>query len=228
MLQIKDVRKLFVEKYLENDFETDKSGCRLVEVLGCSFLANEETIFGKVNHDYVKKELEWYLSQSLNVFDIPDTPKIWKQVATSEGKINSNYGYLIFSKDNKNQYFSAKQALIDDKNTRRATMVYTRPSIQLEYNTEGMSDFICTNAVNYFIRNNRLCCIVQMRSNDIWAGYRNDYAWQKWVLDFLCEELRETYKNLQPGDIIWNAASLHMYERNFGLLRKYNKTGLYK
>ena len=67
-----------------------------------------------------------------------------------------------------------------------------------------------------------------MRSNDIWAGYRNDYAWQRWVLNNLHKDLLREYEDLELGDIIWNASSLHMYERNFGLIRKYKKLGLYK
>jgi len=228
MLTIEKIRNIFLQKHLEEDYVIDKTGCKIIEVLGCSFVANEETIFGKVNKDYIEKELKWYQSQSLNVYDIPNTPKIWQQVATEDGRINSNYGYLIFSEWNKKQYQSTKQALIEDVNTRRATMIYTRPSIQNEYNTDGMSDFICTNAVNYFIRNNKLSCVVQMRSNDIWAGYRNDYAWQRWVLESLQKDLSLHYKDLEVGDIIWNAASLHMYERNFRLLNRFNKTGQWK
>ena len=228
MLTIEKIRNIFLQKHLEEDYVIDKTGCKIIEVLGCSFVANEETIFGKVNKDYIEKELKWYQSQSLNVYDIPNTPKIWQQVATEDGRINSNYGYLIFSEWNKNQYQSTKQALIEDANTRRATMIYTRPSIQNEYNTDGMSDFICTNAVNYFIRNNKLSCVVQMRSNDIWAGYRNDYAWQRWVLESLQKDLSLHYKDLEVGDIIWNAASMHMYERNFRLLNRFNKTGQWK
>ena len=35
------------------------------------------------------------------VQDIPgETPKIWKDVASNLGVINSNYGYLIWSNDN--------------------------------------------------------------------------------------------------------------------------------
>ena len=228
MNTVADIRDVFANKYRDNDFVIDKSGCKMLEVLGLSFIADDETIFGKVNNEYIRKELDWYLSQSLNVYNIPDTPAIWKQVATAEGQINSNYGYLLFSDVNGHQYDYALKALLADKNTRRACMIYTRPSIQTEYNTAGMSDFICTNAVNYFIRDNRLNCVVQMRSNDIWAGYRNDYAWQKYVIEKLHSDLIEHYKDLELGDIIWNAASLHMYERNFGLIRKYNKLGLYK
>jgi|TARA_R110001592_G_scaffold58770_5_gene177905 thymidylate synthase len=228
MKNIEDIRNIFVQKYEDEDFIVDKSGCGMLEVLGTSFIADEETIFGKVNKVYIQKELDWYLSQSRNVYDIPGTPAIWKQVATKDGMINSNYGFLLFSKENAEQYLHAFQALVADKNTRRACMIYTRPSIQTEYCHDGMSDFICTNAVSYFIRNNKIHCTVQMRSNDIWAGYRNDYAWQRWVLNNLHKDLLREYEDLELGDIIWNASSLHMYERNFGLIRKYKKLGLYK
>ena len=48
-------------------------------------------------------------------------------------------------------------------------------------NCQGMSDFICTNAVSYMIRDDELISVVQMRSNDVVYGYKNDYAWQKWM-----------------------------------------------
>ena len=59
----------------------------------------------------------------------------------------------------------------------------------------------------------------------LWAGYRNDSAWHKYVLNKLLEDLRKTYEDLELGDVIWNAASLHVYEKNFYLLEHYHKTG---
>lgn len=228
MLSMDEIRQLFVYEYLDENFVIDKTGVKCLEVLGTSFIANEKTIFGKVNKEYIEKELMWYMSQSLNVYDMIDPPAIWKQVADVDGLINSNYGWCIFSENNNSQYKHARIALLSNKDTRRATMIYTRPSIQRDYNKCGMSDFICTNAVNYFIRDNKLNCVVQMRSNDIFAGYRNDYAWQDFVLEFLLDDLKAKYPKLEKGNIIWNAASLHMYEKQFGLIKKYIKTGKYE
>jgi thymidylate synthase len=73
-----------------------------------------------------------------------------------------------------------------------------------------MSDFVCTNAVQYFIRNNKLTTIVQMRSNDLVWGYRNDYAWQREVQRRMADEL-----SIEPGALLWHAGSLHVYERHF-------------
>jgi len=89
-------------------------------------------------------------------------------------------------------------------------MIYTRPTMWYDYNFNGMSDFMCTNAVQYMIRDGELIAIVQMRSNDVVFGYRNDYAWQKHVIDKLAAEL-----NIIGTKIIWHVGSLHVYERHF-------------
>jgi len=83
-----------------------------------------------------------------------------------------------------------------------------------DYNHNGMSDFMCTNAVQYTIRDNRLNAVVQMRSNDVVFGYRNDFAWQQHVLNYLSEDL-----SIDPGTIYWNAGSLHVYERHFNMVK---------
>lgn len=222
---ITDIRNEFVTAYEQGRFTTDKSGCKTVEILGASFVADEPSIFGAVNEDYVTRELAWYLSQSLRVGDIPgEVPKIWQAVASKGGLINSNYGYLVWHEKNYNQYQNVLLELKNNPNSRRAVMIYTRPSMHYEYNTDGMSDFICTNAVQYQIRDGRLCAVVQMRSNDAWAGYRNDYAWQVYVQNALADDL-----GILPGDIIWQVGNLHLYERQFYLVEHYIKTGeIYK
>ena len=219
---VADIRSEFIEKLLFEEYTLDKTGCKLIELVGTSFIANAPAIFGKPNEDYIKREIEWYKSMSLEVDKIPGvTPKIWKDVASTNGEINSNYGYLVFSDDNAQQYNNVFKALASDQDTRRAIMIYTRPSMQSEYCRDGMSDFICTNTVQYFIRDNTLRAIVNMRSNDVVFGYRNDWAWQKHVLEQLCTDLRTNagYENLEPGDIIWQTGSLHVYERHFNLIK---------
>jgi thymidylate synthase len=104
--------------------------------------------------------------------------------------------------------------LSDSPDGRRATMIYNRPSIWAEYNENGKSDFICTNAVTYYIRNGELQAVVQMRSNDVVFGYKNDYAWQQHVLELLADDLE-----IAPGFITWQVQNLHVYERHFDLVK---------
>lgn len=219
--KVSDIREYFKNALINQDFVIDKSGCKMIELVSASFLADEPSIFGTVNQEYVNREIDWYKSMSLNVNDIPGgPPEIWKQVSSKDGLINSNYGWCIWSDRNFDQYANVVNELKSSPFSRRAVMIYTRPIMWYSYYTDGMSDFMCTNAVQYVIRNNKIHSIVQMRSNDIWAGYRNDFAWQKYVLNCISTDL-----NIPVGDIYWNAGSLHCYERNFWMIDGYNKTG---
>lgn len=225
MMTVESIRKVFGTMLSQEKFVTDKSGVKTLEIVGSSFSANQDVIFGKQNPIYVENELAWYKSQSRNVYDIPGIiPQIWKNVATKDGLINSNYGWAIYSKENNHQYLSCINQLIEDKNSRRAIMIYTRPEMQSDYNKDGMSDFMCTNSVQYIIRNNALTAIVNMRSNDAIFGYRNDIAWQEFVLGELFQDLLDVYPELQLGDIIWQTGSIHIYERHFYLVDYYNRS----
>lgn len=225
-MNVSDIRNQFAELYKNGDFVVDKNGGKVIEIIGASFIADDELIFGAVNREYVRNELEWYQSKSLNVNDIPSgPPAIWKQVADRDGFINSNYGWCIFSQENNDQYYHAVTELETNPDSRRAIMIYTRPTMWGDHNKNGRSDFMCTNAVQYVIRKGKLHAIVQMRSNDAWAGYRNDYAWQSWVLDAMAASLRARGTFVQRGDIHWNVGSLHIYDRQFYLVDNFIKTG---
>ena len=225
MNSIDNIRTLFSKKLKNKDFVVDKNGGYTLELIGDSFIANEEVIFGKLNQDYAEKELQWYKSQSLNVYDIPKTPQIWRNVSDKDGNINSNYGWCIYSKENGEQFKNAVRELRKNKDSRRASMIYTRPTMHTDYNVNGMSDFICTNAVTFEIRDNKLHCVVQMRSSDILSGYKNDRFWHNIVLTEVYLELIKDYPELQIGDIIWNSASLHIYQHQFFLVFHYAMTG---
>jgi len=73
-----------------------------------------------------------------------------------------------------------------------------------------------------YINSNYGWCIysnaIYMRSNDAIFGYMNDVAWQRFVLNELCEELSHAHDNIKPGDIHWHASSIHVYERHWDLI----------
>jgi len=216
---LKDIKIQFQQLLKDKQFVIDKTNVKTIEIMNASFIADDSIIFGSVNEDYIKRELDWYKSQSLNVNDIPGgTPEIWKQVSSKDGFINSNYGWCIYSEENGNQYNNVKSELSHNICSRRATMIYNRPSMHVDYNTNGMSDFMCTNAVQYLIRDGKLHALVYMRSNDAVFGYKNDYAWQKYVLQQLVNDLNNNWMNIKEGNIYWNVASMHVYERHFYLV----------
>jgi len=212
---VADVRTWFHDLKEHQEYVTDKTGCKMIEVVGATFIADEASIFGAVNQEYVQREIEWYKSMSRNVNDIGGgAPAAWKACAASDGSINSNYGHLIWSAENYNQYDHVLAELRRAPETRRAEMIYTRPSIWKEYNRDGMSDFICTDSVQYFIRDKKLIADVRMRSNDVVFGYKNDKFWQDYVHDQLASDL-----NIEKGVMIWHAGSLHVYEKHWKLVQ---------
>lgn len=215
MNTVKDIRNYFIRAHKDHEYVTDKTGVKTIEMIAAQFIADEPCIFGTLDTSYIARELEWYKSQSLNVNDIPGgAPKVWKDVADESGFINSNYGWCVYSGENGNQYSNVVDELMRNPNSRRAIMIYTRPYMHYDYKFLGMNDFMCTNTVQYMIRNDKLHAIVSMRSNDVVYGYKNDFAWQEYVALQLCDEL-----GIELGDIIWNVASLHIYERHFHLIK---------
>ena len=226
---VMDIRNEFKRKFLNEEFvKTNREasmdtlvGNSTLEIVGTSFIADEDVIFGKLSYDYIAKEEKWYNSMSLNVNDIPGgAPAIWKSVADKDGFINSNYGYLIYSEKNHNQYLCAFHELSKNPESRRAIMIYTRPSIWYEYNENGRSDFICTNTVQYLIRDGKLTAVVNMRSQDSIFGHKNDRHFQLQIQTKLAKDL-----NVDVGDLIWQTGSLHVYSRHFFLVDHFAKTG---
>ena len=217
-----DIAEVFKKHLSAENFVKDKTGQKTIEIIGANFIADKPAIFGTPNEEYIEKELMWYKKQSTNVFDIyghDKPPKAWQYAANKHGEINSNYGHLIWSKKYYKQYDKVLSELLKNPDSRRASMIYQRPSIWIEYKENGKNDFICTNAVTYYIRNNTLYCVVQMRSNDVIFGYRNDYAWQKHVFDMLREDLYYNGIETEVGHIHWQVQNLHVYERHFDLVK---------
>jgi len=217
-LKVKDIRKMFKDAYDNQEFTIDRTGAKTVEILGATFIADEDHIVRTPAYEYIERELQWYESMSLYVKDIPGkTPAIWEAVSSTEGKINSNYGWCIYTLENGYQYSHVLQELKNNPDSRRATMIYNRPSRHTDFNKDGMNDFMCTFANSFFIRDGKLISHYIMRSNDSVFGYNNDYAWARHVQKKLADSL-----GIEMGDLIWTASNLHVYERHFDMLKDLN------
>ena len=215
-----DIRNELKRLYKEGVFREGKYG-KTVEIQNAHFLSDKDWIIREPNYDYAKREIEWYESQSLYVKDIPgDVPKIWQMCADKDGKINSNYGWCISSDENGSQYDHCLNRLLDDHHTREACMIYTRPSMQVDCNSNGMHDFMCTYSTQVFLNevsNNKykLDYTVFQRSCDACFGYNNDNLWHRYVMRKLVDDLNKHSMNVIIGDMTYNCGSLHVYERHF-------------
>jgi len=215
---ILDVVKEFNLQIKNKNFVIDKTGVKTVEFINYNMSLDPEFPLidlgpKKTNEKYVKKELQWYLSQDLNVYPQMSDVKIWTQVCDKDGNINSNYGWCIFNEQNYNQYDFVKNELQLNPCSRRACMIYNRPSMTKDYNKNGRSDYMCTMYVSCFIRNGKLIYNIKQRSCDFIYGFFNDFAWHCYVYNKLQKEL-----NCGIGVINYNIDSFHVYERHFDII----------
>lgn len=234
---------------LLNEQEPNENGTK--ELLHTVFLADKNYIVRKPKEPYQTNELEWFISQSRNVEDLKSfagfIPKIWNDIADVEGIINSNYGWCCLSKENGSQFYNAMKHLEKDKNSRRAIMIYNRPSMHNDWSVGRISksydkpkvvknyswhyligkeykelrgDFMCCQNNHFIIRDNKLIMTVHMRSLDAVYGYNADYIWFDWIFNKAVQYLKKTYPELERGEMVIYADSVHVYERHYEDLKK--------
>lgn len=179
---------------------------RILEPQNCLMWSN----YRKLSPIYLAKEEGWYQGGSRLVKDAPS--KVWEQLQNTKGSdkglVNSNYGAYIFTKlDEQNNQLSVWNTTINmlkkDPDTRQAI-------IQIPIMPHrGDKDTPCTSSIQFLLRNNKLNCIVYMRSCDLWFGFPNDATqfmlWQMRVANALDVEL---------GFYEHHCGSLHVYEEN--------------
>ena len=218
-----DIIKMLKEKYKKQQFDSLGN----ISILSASFVVTTNDMLKEPNEEYIQRELEWYLSESLNVNDIPGkTPKIWEQVSDKDGFINSNYGWTTFSKENYNQFDKVLEELSkNNKYSRQGVIIFIRPTMHEDSKRNGMHDFICTYCYNFKIERDidgidKLYMMVNMRSNDCVFGYLNDKGFADYVFNRMLNELQKTYPELQKGVMFWKADNFHVYPRHFKYLEE--------
>lgn len=234
---------------LLNEQEPTENGTK--ELLHTVFLADKNYIVRKPKEPYQTNELEWFISQSRNVQDLRSfagfIPKIWDNIADVHDIINSNYGWCCLSEENGSQFDNAMKHLEKDKNSRRAIMIYNRPSMHKDWSQDRMyecddnrfpvneyawhkfnrevyksikGDFMCCQNNHFIIRDNKLIMTVHMRSLDAVYGYNADYIWFDWIFNKAVQYLTKTYQELERGEMVIYADSVHVYEKHYEDLKK--------
>lgn len=218
-----DIIKMLKEKYKKQQFDSLGN----ISILSASFVVTTNDMLKEPNEEYIQRELEWYLSESLNVNDIPGkTPKIWEQVSDKDGFINSNYGWTTFSKENYSQFDKVLEELSkNNKYSRQGVIIFIRPTMHEDSKRNGMHDFICTYCYNFKIEKDtdgidKLYMMVNMRSNDCVFGYLNDKGFADYVFNRMLNELQKIYPELQKGVMFWKADNFHVYPRHFKYLEE--------
>lgn len=120
-------------------------------------------------------------------------------------EFNSNYGIYAY---NENGLQLCIERLLKDKNTRQAMFCINNNSAM----SDNSIDKLCTNAIQFFMRNNKLQMVVHMRSSNFFTLLPYDaFMFTVFYLQVYWD-LRNTYTNLEFGEIHVNAATLHFYD----------------
>ena len=155
-----------------------------------------------VSLSYMCGELLWYVRGSNDKNFIGKFGDLWNKISDDGLTNNSAYGYIIKYKHGFNQIDKIVELLRKDKNSRRAVININVPNP----NVIETKDEMCTIALQFLIRNNKLHCTAMMRSNDIWFGLPYDIIFfticQKYIADCL---------DLEYGTYTHFATSLHLY-----------------
>lgn len=168
----------------------------------------------KMSMSYAVGEFIYYITGDNSLDFISYYSKQFENF-TDDGKtINSAYGHRIFGKSNLinfNQWEFIKNKLKEDPDTRQAIIHLHLP------NNKPTNDELCTLTLQFMIRNDKLNLLVNMRSNDIIWGYTYD------VFNFtLLQELMANELNIPIGYYYHNAASMHIYEKDWDKLNNLN------
>lgn len=193
------------------------------------WLADQDSMFGKVNEDWVRRELDWFMSGSDYLIDMePPVPALFQACAGTDGRVNSAYGYVLFStgenRPGKDSLYDRVLSTFQSEGygTRHAVAIISDRDIHVLSKYNDRKDFICTNALNFMIdADNRLHIQAQMRSMDAVFGYRADYSMWDLLMKMLLADLNEEAleaNEVTRGDITFQVANLHVYPRHFQLL----------
>lgn len=190
----------------------------------------------KTNLKYLLGEFVWYLSGDCDPAPILPYSKFWDNIRNSgdfaeygKDSVNSNYGTRLFGHEEApgafweapniqpiNQWTETVELLARDKDTRQAIMNIHVPSDR----HIGNKDVPCTLTLQWFIRENTLQLIVNMRSNDIILGFTNDVFQFTMLQEAMLLSLKPTYPDLELGTYYHNAGSMHIYDRHFDMANK--------
>lgn len=167
----------------------------------------------KYNLDYFKQEMRWKLGASKYDDSIKAHAKMWESVQNPDGTFNSNYGQFWFGQQM--GLMKAVMELVRDKDSRRASI----PMLTDAHLSPETKDTVCTEAVTFHIRKDRLHMSVHMRSSDQIFGLGTDVPTFSVLMMLALGLLRATYPELQLGMIRLTAASSHIYDRHFQMVR---------
>tara|TARA_B100001123_G_scaffold342540_1_gene388692 strand:+ start:15704 stop:16705 length:1002 start_codon:yes stop_codon:yes gene_type:complete len=211
---------LIDQVYNTPDFISSPRGQLVKEKLAVKFQINDPrsripyTAARKFSLHYMVAELLWYLSGEDSTEWISNYSSFWRKISDNGKTANSAYGARIFKTHDRIaggqlvQWDYVVNELRKDNDSRRAVIHIRSPWDS----THAKLDVPCTLALQFFIRDNKLHLVVNMRSSDIILGIAYDIP----AFTFM-QELMAVQLGVGLGTYTHISNSLHIYERHFNM-----------
>lgn len=158
------------------------------------------------NQDYIKKEINLYMSGSNKLSEFKEIASFWEKISDDGKTVRSAYGYIMMDKHGFDQFDYCAKQLLKDTFSRKAVITFKTPY------DKDTKDNVCTLSMQFLIRDGKLHGIVNMRSNDIYFGFRNDLPFFVYLMKRMQVALKEEGMWVELGEYHHNAASLHAYK----------------
>lgn len=192
-------------------------GAQTCEVLGhgvsfpiyTSILSNPRR---QMSYAFMYAEAAWILSGSNRLNDLTETAPSYGKFSDDGFTLAGAYGPKVID-----QIAYVVDALCNDPSSRQAVINIWRE------NPRQSKDIPCTLNYQFFIRDNLLHMVVNMRSNDVWLGMPYDVFSAAMVAFTVGLYLRKKeptgFAQLELGTMFHNAGSRHLYLKNLDRAR---------
>lgn len=220
--------KTTMKLYLDPEFRCKPRNIFIHEDLGFSARINnpkDRLLFIPERHwdiVYGVGEFLWYVTGSNDLSFIQYYAPSYKMFSDDRETLYGAYGTRLFKSPspedtcvvNNTSYIfhvesdirSVIRKLRIDPDSRQALAVIWR---EHDMHVLKTKDLPCTISLQFFIRNNKLCMITNMRSNDIWLGATNDVFCFTMIQELIASELGIDIHFYQH-----NTGSMHLYDRD--------------
>lgn len=168
----------------------------------------------KANIIFMYAEFLWYMKGDDSLDFICYYASNMKQYSMNNRTLTGTaYGRKLFKYNGViNQIKNIINLLKKEKETKRAVIVIFSPK---ELLIENNIDISCTISCQFFVRNNKLFMITNMRANDIYKGNLSDTFAFTMLQELISKEL-----NVGIGDYYHIMGSSHLYECDFAHAEK--------
>lgn len=199
------------KKIINSAFKYAELNNGYVEVIGATYSfdpyndCNMSTNSSIIDADKLNAMYAWYLEgRRDDTSIIAKFPEYATRIDNGHTLFNSNYGWHMYTNGGLQHCI---EVLAKDKNSRQAICILNSNDIM----SDSSIDKLCTNSIQFVIRNNKLIAIIQMRSSNVITLLPYDvHMFSKFYKDAYTA-LSKIYKQLEAGKIIMQVGSLHFY-----------------